>query len=634
MGQTIQPKPSPHHLLGVLRGFGTLLVVGLCAMLYPVAAEPPPGAEPTGAATLQKAKSNESAPKSPTALALAPDGKSLYVAEQTGSSLSVIDPKTFTLLRRIPLGAQPTGIACYQSRILVTTRHQLGELMEIDSASGKILRRVRTGQGARAPVVDANKHRAYVCNYFSNSVSVIDLKSFKELTRVPVLRLPTSAALTPDGSRLFVANLIPDGPSHVEHTAAKVSVIDTQKTQIIQHIELANGSNALRQIKLTPDGSFALVTHTLARFSVPTTQLDRGWINTSALSLIDTRSLTRQATVLLDDISRGAPGSWGLSLSPDQQQLYIAHSGTHELSIINAPELWKKIKQCPDKSDLEYDLSMMTGIRQRIPLPGNGPRALLHTLDGVVTAQYFSDSLTRIQSHNGKHSVKELRLTPQLKISQQRQGEILFNDASHCFQQWQSCNACHPDEARVDGLNWDLLNDGIGNPKNAKSLLFSHFTPPTSITGCRANAEVSVRAGVRHIQFVELSETQYQAIDAYLKSLKPEPSPHLVDGKLSEAARRGEHIFKSPTRGACIICHNGPYYTDLKKHEMNNAGPADQTSTWDTPTLKEVWRTAPYMHDGRFKSVKEIITIENHGGARDRLSPQQIDDLVEYVLSL
>ena len=52
--------------------------------------------------------------------------------------------------------------------------------------------------------------------------------------------------------------------------------------------------------------------------------------------------------------------------------------------------------------------------------------------------------------------------------SLERKGEMLFNDAQLCFQGWQSCASCHPADARADGLNWDLLNDGIGNPKNVK----------------------------------------------------------------------------------------------------------------------------------------------------------------------
>jgi len=589
-----------------------------------------------GMASMMLGTSMAEPPRSPTALALSPDQKNIYVAERTGGSIATVDAKSLKLIRRTAIIGEATGITTFGDRLLVTTSHNSGELLEIDPSTEKVMHRVKVGQGARSPVVDTARKRAYVCNYFMNSISVVDLTTYKEIKRIPVLRLPSAATLSADGKRLYVANLLPDGPSNVQHTAAKVSIIDALEGKVIKHLELPNGSNALRDLTLSPDGRHLYVTHTLARFLVPTTQLDRGWINTSALSIIDTQSASNYATVLLDDISRGAPGSWGVEISGDQKWIFVAHSGTHELSVIDAAKLTNKIEAQEDKKNLEYNLSTMSDIRQRIQLPGNGPRPLLAYQQGVFVAQYFSDDLTFIDFSNGVQAMKtqNMAMNPSLKITQEREGEIFFNDASHCFQQWQSCNACHPDAARVDGLNWDLLNDGIGNPKNVKSLLFAHFTPPTTITGCRANAEVSVRAGVRHSQFAEATEAEYNAVDAYLKSLKPEPSPYLVNGELSPAAKRGEHIFKSPTRGACTTCHNGPYLTDMQKHDMNNGGPADRTSTWDTPTLHEVWRTAPYLHDGRSTTIKDVLTKENHGGASDRLSAQQIDHLVEYVLSL
>ncbi len=56
-----------------------------------------------------------------------------------------------------------------------------------------------------------------------------------------------------------------------------------------------------------------------------------------------------------------------------------------------------------------------------------------------------------------------------------------------------------------------------------------------------------------------------------------------------------------------------------------------------TPTLIEVWRSGPYLHDGSAISVREVLTSRNRDNKHGRtthLTPQQIDDLVEYVLSL
>ncbi|MBI4660815.1 MAG: hypothetical protein HY735_18420 [Verrucomicrobia bacterium] len=96
---------------------------------------------------------------------------------------------------------------------------------------------------------------------------------------------------------------------------------------------------------------------------------------------------------------------------------------------------------------------------------------------------------------------------------------MFFNDAQLCAQRWQSCASCHDADGRMDALNWDLLNDGVGNPKNTKSLLWTHQTAPVMALGVRASAEVAVRAGIHHILFTQQPEDVPAAIDAYLKSL-------------------------------------------------------------------------------------------------------------------
>jgi len=216
-------------------------------------------------------------------------------------------------------------------------------------------------------------------------------------------------------------------------------------------------------------------------------------------------------------------------------------------------------------------------------------------------------------------------------------GEFYFHDARLCFQGWQSCASCHPGEARMDALNWDLLNDGIGNPKNNRSLLYSHRMGPAMSLGVRPTAEEAVRAGIRHILFTVQPEEVAAAMDEYLKSLRPVPSPHLVDSRLSEAAQRGRTIFESQEAG-CAVCHPGELYSDLKAHEVGTRGPLDRTEhPFFTPNLVELWRTAPYLHDGSAATLRELLTRRNQDdqhGHTSQLSAQEVDDLVAYLLSI
>ncbi len=99
----------------------------------------------------------------------------------------------------------------------------------------------------------------------------------------------------------------------------------------------------------------------------------------------------------------------------------------------------------------------------------------------LYVAEYFTDSVAAVAlplPADVAAAVRSLPLGPKPQWTEVRRGEMLFHDGCLCHHGWQSCASCHPN-GRVDALNWDLLNDGEGNPKNTKSLLLSHQTPPS-----------------------------------------------------------------------------------------------------------------------------------------------------------
>ena len=145
---------------------------------------------------------------------------------------------------------------------------------------------------------------------------------------------------------------------------------------------------------------------------------------------------------------------------------------------------------------------------------------------------YFSDNVKKVDFSAALPKVFTIPLGPEQEMTAIRKGELYWHDASLCFQSWQSCASCHPD-ARVDALNWDLLNDGLGNPKNAKSMLQSHLTPPAMWEGVRKSSSIAIRTGFRYILFAVPNEQSCDDIDAFLQAMKPLPSPYLVNGELS-----------------------------------------------------------------------------------------------------
>ena len=586
---------------------------------------------------------------SPEFLAPAPDGGA-FVTEATAARVAVVG-RDGSVVRQWSVSANPTGIAAGGGFVYVTCGEANGELRKY-APDGTFVKSAAVGHSPCGPVLSKDGRTVYLPNRFAARVSVLDAEKMSVVKTVKVLREPFAAALGEEGRLLFVANMLPYCAATNDVVAAAVSVIDT-RTFAVRHILLPNGSTGVRGIASSPDGKSIYVTHTMGRYQLPTTQLERGWMNTAALSVFDGATGAYVNTVLLDDVDRGGANPWGVAVTEDGRTLVVAHAGTCELSIIDRAALHDRLAKAAkgesasgivkSAEDVPNDLAFLVSIRRRVLAGGNGPRGVLLSGRTAMTALYFEDavSLFDLDDLSARAKLVPLGPRPDLSRDRVRRGEMLYNDGSMCFQQWQSCASCHPD-GRVDGLNWDLLNDGMGNPKQTRSEIYSHVTPPTMITGIRKDMHTCNAAGLIHIQFVTRPEEDVHCFDAYVEKMKPVPSPYLVNGKLSERAKRGEKLF---VKAKCAECHTPdkkapggePLWTDLKLYDVGLGTATETGRKFDTPTLAECWRTAPYLYDGRALTMEEVLTICNPNdthGETSKLTSEQIKDLAEYVLSL
>ncbi len=104
---------------------------------------------------------------------------------------------------------------------------------------------------------------------------------------------------------------------------------------------------------------------------------------------------------------------------------------------------------------------------------------------------------------------------------------------------------------------------------------------------------------------------------------------------MDEAAVRGLALFKGKAR--CLLCHHGPHFTDDKFHTLGvpQVGPPEEDlgrydvtqaerekGAFKIPTLRSGSGTAPFMHDGAFKTLEEVIDfLDQGGGPNSHLSP-------------
>ncbi|MCF6158865.1 MAG: c-type cytochrome [wastewater metagenome] len=124
---------------------------------------------------------------------------------------------------------------------------------------------------------------------------------------------------------------------------------------------------------------------------------------------------------------------------------------------------------------------------------------------------------------------------------------------------------------------------------------------------------------------------------------------------MNESAKRGMDLFLD--KAECIICHND--FTDNKFHNLGvpAEGPIKEDlgryivtkeesdkGAFKTPTLRNITETAPYMHDGFFPTLFEVVQFYNVGGGRSEnksphihplhLTPEEVSDLIEFMKAL
>ncbi|HBT75527.1 MAG TPA: cell surface protein [Planctomycetaceae bacterium] len=615
--------------------------------------------------------------KGPSELKAVKDGSKLFVMNMDADEVLVFSTGENKIVQTIKTAKQPNGIALSsdEKTLFVTCGGYRSTIQAIDVADGTVVKEVPGGHSPYGPSVSPDGRKLYVCNRFNGDVWEFELPGMTLARKFPVVREPRKSLVTPDGKTLFVTNFLPNDPNNYPDdpdadidVACEVSAIDLASGEK-KSIRLTNGSHSLHGLAISPDGKYLYVTQILARYQMPTSQLERGWVNTNGLSIIDVEKKEWLNTVLLDDIDRGAANPWGVAVAKDGGKIFVAIAGTHEICVIETKPMLAKLAALaagtPTESysgasktaaDVPNDLAFLVGMKKRIKLTGLGPRESAVAGDSLYVGLYYSDVLDRIEfPETGNPKVSEIALGPKpvpdgvsqdgvnqdgagrdgMSRDDARMGDFHWNDATTCFQGWLSCASCHP-EGRMDALNWDLLNDDIGNPKNAKSLLLGRKVPPAMWHGVRVDVDYGIRTGYRYILFTEPNEGTCKQIEVYLDTLTPLESPYLVDGKLSEKALRGKEVFEGEKLG-CSKCHPADnYFTDQKLHDVNSRTYYDRKPTFDTPSLIECWRTAPYMHDGRHPDMKDVFLKSRHGDVYWKTDPteEEIDDLVEYVLSL
>lgn len=216
-------------------------------------------------------------------------------------------------------------------------------------------------------------------------------------------------------------------------------------------------------------------------------------------------------------------------------------------------------------------------------------------------------------------------------------GRQLFFDRRLSRDQSRSCSSCHrPDHAFSDGRPVAVGVDRRKGPRNVPALINRGYGRAFFWDSRTATLEDTVLRPISNPLEMDLpideaarrigleADVIADALASYVRSILSGDSrfDRFVNGDrraLSAEQQRGLQVFRG--KGNCTACHVGPNFTDERTHntgiawrtgELADAGVGD--GAFKTPTLREIARTAPYMHDGSLRSLEDVVDFYDQGG--------------------
>ena len=554
-------------------------------------------------------------------IAITPDGATVFVVNPDSGSVSALDTAAAATLDEILVGRDPRSLALgLDSQRLYVTNQASATLSILETHPLTRHAALRVGPEPYGVVADPTSRFVYVAATGADRIDVVDADRVQVVDTIAVPARPRGLAISADGEWLYVTHQL----------SGAVSVLDLTE-RIVRHvIETGPESNRAQRIVLHPTTNRAYLPHIRSNVSNPHLLFDTTLF--PVLSVID---LTTNQHLLHDRLDLSVVDQpvnlpFDVALSADGQRAYIVYLGSGDMSVIDLAS----------RTVLAH-LEVGDGPRGIVLTPDERTAYVANSLSGDVSVIDLStfEEVTRIPTTTSP-------LSPQL-----HRGKLLFissRSTAISRDRWMSCESCHFD-GEHDGRTW-LFPDGPRNTTNLRGLA---HTRPLHWSADRDEVqdfeftirELQAGTGLLADPHPELGPSNagrsadLDALTAFIESLQPKPSPFRhQDGTLTPEARRGQAVFHRPDVG-CATCHIPPLFTDLLMHDIGTGhGPGELLGpAFDTPSLRGLWHTAPYLHDGRAETLRDVLVSHNpddRHGRTAHLSETELQDLVTFLLSV
>ncbi|HEY6039518.1 MAG TPA: hypothetical protein VIV58_34800 [Kofleriaceae bacterium] len=606
-------------------------------------------------------------------LALSPAGDRLFVVNADADSVSVIDPAARRLVAEVALGkpvlgadgtftpsVMPRALAVSpDGKTLFVTGERAGALFAIDVASSRI-RSVKVGSEPIGVLVAADGTAVYVACAQDDAVVRIDPASLVVTGRVAVAAEPWALAWSSTGS-LLVSHLL--APAITTIDPATLAVAATWTVPAIaprdNDARLPHGTpRGFYDLAIRPGAGELWLPHILLGTETPQPALDFERTAFPALALVRTDGTYRRTlSVDVEDIAR-TDGSFGDIVS-GPHALAFTSDGAYALVVDTNSE---DVLAVDARTEVEATLLR--------PLPGHMPEGIV--LAGDDSVAYVDErntgdiAIVRLDRRDGHLALATEAVIPRLTAdpmpAELRTGQHLFysaNSDEHPITRnhWIACATCHI-EGRSDAVMWRFAQGPRDTPSNAGGTRGTGFLFRTAD---RTRVEdywqtINIEQGGR---FDPVAQADLLApLAAYVDRGIPAPMPPTTDPAL---VARGKQVFEDPAVG-CATCHAGPRFTDsgagnpaldlagpIQLHDVGTCdasafpdvahpdrdGHPRQACMFDTPSLTGLAAAPPYFHDGRAATLRDVLALTRGTmGHTEALAAGDVDALVEYLRSL
>jgi YVTN family beta-propeller protein len=534
-------------------------------------------------------------------IAVTPDGTRVVVANPDSASISILEVSTLTRTREITTCAKPQTVSVNDDRAWVACGE--GRVVLVDLTSMEVI--ARTSIGVEPFGVIATSDALFISDPGDAAVYELDPHTLASRTRIATKDHPRGMALH-------------DGKLLVTHfRSGDVTEIDVSTHAITRVLSTGSDTNLSQSIFIA--GGRAYLPLTRSNTTNRSLRFDTTVFPTVSMLDIQTGDHIKRDRIAIDTMDQ--PSNMPLDLVvTSTNKLYVVNAGSDDVSVL---DLVKRTKVA--------HVSAGANPRGIALTPDESLAFITNSLGGTVSVLD-----TRTDAMIATIATTSIPLAPILL-----RGKILFNSASTTAlakDRWISCATCHF-EGGTDGRTW-FFPDG---PRNTQPLFGVAATTPLHWSGDLDELQ-DVENTIRTIQSGEglvLGESHcaptcdsgpsnahrsddLDALAAFMTTLRAPRRPSAA----SEAISRGEAVFN---RASCGSCHPAPLYTDRRKHDVGTSTSTEEVkgSAFDTPSLRGLSDTAPYLHDGTAATLTELL--ERHGAG---ITEAERDDVIAFLRSL